>query len=84
MPSLFEDNLVGAIGRMVLATALMSAVLAGVLVLLNTRSDFDRLVPALEALVLGTGLGGLTYLAASTALGLNEPKQLLSRIRRRI
>jgi putative peptidoglycan lipid II flippase len=84
MPSLLDAGLVGAIGRMVLATALMSVVVCGVLLFLHTRSDFDRQGPALLALVLGSALGGLTYVIASTALGLDEPRQLLSRIRRRI
>src|SRR5207248_5206688 len=83
MPSLLDAGLVGAIGRMVLSTALMSAVLGAALLILHKGSDFDQPGPALVALVLGSSLGGLTYVIASTALGLDEPRQLFSRIRRR-
>ena len=83
MPGLVDRTLLGAIGRMLACTALMAAVVGGVLVALHTRGEFDTLVPAFIALVLGAGVGGLSYLIATLALGLPEPRQLISRVLRR-
>jgi hypothetical protein len=43
---------------------------------LDTGANRDALV----VLVIGSGAGGLAYLLASLTLGLDEPKQLASRI----
>ena len=68
---------------MVLATALMAAVVGASVYVLQQRSDLDRTGPALVALALASGVGALTYLIVSLALGLSEPRELVARIRHR-
>jgi len=83
MPGLVDGPLLSAVGRMVASTVLMAAIVALVLAALHTRIEFDHLKPAFIALVVGAGAGALTYLVATLALGLAEPRQLIARALRR-
>jgi putative peptidoglycan lipid II flippase len=81
---LINAELISALGRMLLATALMGAVAGGCVLALHSALslDFDRSGPALLALIVGSGAGATTYLAVTLALGLSEPVQLINRVRR--
>jgi putative peptidoglycan lipid II flippase len=83
MPGLVDATLLSSLARMVLSAALMAAVVGGVVLVLGSRFDLDRLGPALVELVLSAGAGALTYLIATMLLRLDEPRQLIARIRRR-
>jgi putative peptidoglycan lipid II flippase len=78
-------ELMTALGRMLLGTALMAAAVGICIVALDQGLglDFDRGGPALLMLLLGSAAGAVTYLAATLALGLPEPRQLIGRLRRR-
>jgi putative peptidoglycan lipid II flippase len=72
----------GAVGRMALAAAIMAAMVGALVLALTDGAGLDAGSnrDALIILVLGSGLGALAYLAASLVLGLDEPRELAARL----
>jgi putative peptidoglycan lipid II flippase len=84
IPRLVNRELLNALSRMLLATTVMGLVAGGCIFALSSAGlDFDRSGPALVALVVGSSTGAVTYLIATLALGLTEPRQLVARLRPR-
>jgi putative peptidoglycan lipid II flippase len=82
IPGLMQVRLADGIYRIGLASLALFATTAGTLALLRYGLGLDLATtwPALTALVLCTGVGGLTYLAAGLALNLDEVGELLARV----
>ena len=80
MPGLVNAAVGAAVARMLLATAVMSGVVAGLLLVMGSSLDLDRPGPALLALLVASAAGALTYAVLTTALGLAEPRQLGRRL----
>jgi putative peptidoglycan lipid II flippase len=84
IPGLISAEMQSALLKMVLACGAMAAAAGGCLALLHygTSLDLEQGVQALVAVVVCAGVGGLVYAGASAALGLEEMRVLLGRLRR--
>jgi putative peptidoglycan lipid II flippase len=83
IPELMAGGLPGSLARMLAATALMGVSVGACIIGLTQglSLDPDRGLDALIIAAAGVAVGGSVYLAASLALGLEEPVQLLRRVR---
>jgi putative peptidoglycan lipid II flippase len=79
---IMDEGLMSALGRMVVATAVMGIVVAAVMLLLTELLGLDiyRGIEALAVVIVASTAGGLVYFALSRVFGLEEPVQLLRRI----
>ncbi|HLF76231.1 MAG TPA: murein biosynthesis integral membrane protein MurJ [Dehalococcoidia bacterium] len=85
IPGLKQGGLAGDTSRMALATLAFVLVTGGALALVDyvLGLDLDATWPALLALVMCGAAGGLAYLGAGLALGLDEARELTERLPRR-
>jgi putative peptidoglycan lipid II flippase len=84
IPELMQDNLLSGLARMAAAAALMGLALGGFLLALTEGAsmDTDQGPDALVIIAVCTAAGVAVYLGVAQLLGLEEPGQLLRRLKR--
>jgi putative peptidoglycan lipid II flippase len=82
IPALESLELLGAIGRMLVASGVMAMVVVGIVYALTAGAGLDvhEMLGALIVLGLAAGAGGGAYFATALLLGLTEPLSLARRL----
>jgi putative peptidoglycan lipid II flippase len=84
VPGLIDQPMQASLMKMAAASAFMTAAAGAVYVFLSQSLDIERGLEALTVLLAAAAIGGLTYLAATAASGLEEPRVFLQRLVGRI
>ena len=84
VPGLLEPRMTAALTRMALSSAAMAVVAGSVYALLRygANLDVERGLDALMVVIAAAASGALMYVGVSAALGLEEPRLLLTRLLR--